>query len=245
MNEEFNEVMNEASGTIEVPLTAEDINAFRIYADMLVEKNKVMNLTAITDDKGIAMLHFIDSLTLVPYIRAEQQRSGKADIRITDVGTGAGFPGIPLKILNPDIDLTLMDSLAKRLKFLDEVCGALDLTRTATVHGRAEDLGRNSRYREKFDVATARAVASLPVLCEYCLPLVAPGGAFIAMKGHSEEEIKASAHAVIELGGTIEKVDQFDLAGTDNRRSVIVIRKVRPTPAKYPRKAGVPSKSPL
>lgn len=245
MNEEFNEVMTEASGTIEVPLTAEDINAFRTYADMLVETNKVMNLTAITDDKGIAMLHFIDSLTLVPYIRAEQDRSGRNDIAVADVGTGAGFPGIPLKILNPDISLTLMDSLAKRLRFLDEVCGTLSLSEVTTVHGRAEDLGRNSKYRERFDIVVARAVASLPVLCEYCLPLVAPGGAFIAMKGHSEEEVKDSKHAVIVLGGTIEKIDEFDLAGTDNKRSVIVIRKVRPTPARYPRKAGVPSKNPL
>lgn len=245
MNEEFLEVMNSASGTIEIPLTAEDINAFRIYADMLVETNKHMNLTAITDDKGIAMLHFIDSLTLVPYVKEEQRKAGKDSISITDVGTGAGFPGIPLKILIPKIDLTLIDSLAKRLRFLDEVCGALKLSEVRTVHSRAEDAGRNKAYREKFDVAVARAVASLPVLCEYCLPLVKTGGVFLAMKGHSEEEIKASKNAIIELGGTIEKCDVFDLPGTDNTRSVIVIRKVRPTPARYPRKAGVPSKTPL
>lgn len=244
MNEEFNEVMNSASSGIEVPVTAEDINAFRIYADMLVETNKVMNLTAITDDKGIAMLHFIDSLTLVPYIRREQEGK-KEPVTVVDVGTGAGFPGIPLKIMNPGIDLTLMDSLAKRLKFLDSVTGELRLENVATVHARAEDAGRNAKYRERYDIAVARAVASLPVLCEYCLPLVKPGGVFLAMKGHSDEEIKAANHAVIELGGTIEKVDEFTLPGTDNTRSVIVIRKLRPTPAKYPRKAGVPSKNPL
>ncbi len=245
MNEEFNEVMNNASCRIEVPVTAEDINAFRIYADMLVETNKVMNLTAITDDKGIAMLHFIDSLTLVPYIRNEMENRADGCLKVTDVGTGAGFPGIPLKIMIPGIDLTLMDSLAKRLKFLDDVTSRLDLEKVTTVHARAEDAGRNSKYREKYDIAVARAVASLPVLCEYCLPLVKPGGAFLAMKGHSDEEVKASNHAVIELGGTIERIDEFTLPGTDNTRSVIVIRKLRPTPAKYPRKAGVPSKNPL
>ena len=245
MNEEFNEVMNSASGTIEVPVKAEDINAFRIYADMLVETNKHMNLTAITDDKGIAMLHFIDSLTLVQYLKSEQERLGREDITVTDVGTGAGFPGIPLKIMVPGIDLTLMDSLAKRLKFLDDVTAELGLTNVRTVHTRAEDAGRNSKFREKFDLAVARAVAPLPVLCEYCLPLVKPGGAFLAMKGHSAEEIKAANHAIIELGATIEKTDEFTLPGTDNSRSVIVVRKLRPTPAKYPRKAGVPSKNPL
>lgn len=238
-------ILDRATREIEVPLSAENINAFRKYAVMLRERNKVMNLTNITDDQGIAMRHFTDSLTIVPYIREEQGKKGRKDISLIDVGTGAGFPGIPVKVALPELRLTLMDSLKKRLGFLKDVCGELELSNVDLIHSRAEDAGRNKKYREKYDIATARAVAALPVLCEYCLPFVRTGGIFVAMKGHSEEELKESGKAIALLGGTIEKTDVFTLPGTDMVRSVIVIRKIRPTPPQYPRQSGKPSKSPI
>lgn len=229
----------------EIVLTAERINAFRRYADMLVERNKVMNLTNIVDDEGIAVRHFVDSLTICPYIEKELSEKGRRDLALIDVGTGAGFPGIPVKITLPDLRLTLMDSLNKRLGFLKDVSEELGLKGVELVHSRAEDAGRNKRYREKYDIATARAVAALPVLCEYCLPFVKPGGVFLAMKGKSEEEVAGSSRAITLLGGTIESCDRFTLPGTDMERSVIVIRKVRHTPPQYPRQAGKPSKDPI
>ena len=230
---------------ISVPLSAEEIHAFQIYASMLKEKNKVMNLTAVDDDKGIAMKHFIDSLTLCPYIREEEEKAGKKKLTFVDVGTGAGFPGLPVKISCPELSVTLIDSLEKRLKFLNEVITALDLKDCSTVHSRAEDTGRNKKYREKYDIVTARAVAKLSVLAEYCLPLVKVGGVFLAMKSHSEEEETEAGKAIALLGGTIEKSDTFKLPGTDMERTIIVVRKIRPTPARFPRKAGTPSKTPI
>ena len=238
-------VLEEASKVIEVPLDAEHITSFRKYAELLREKNKVMNLTNIIDDTGIAMRHFIDSLTIVSYIKDEQKKQGREDISLIDVGTGAGFPGIPLKVVIPEMKLTLMDSLNKRIGFLREVSDALELRNVELIHSRAEDAGKNRKYREMYDISTARAVAALPVLCEYCMPFVKVGGVFVAMKGHSEEEIKDAKKAVALLGGTIEKVDNFTLPGTDMNRSVIVIRKLRHTPAQYPRQAGKPTKDPL
>ena len=238
-------VLEEHLPEICVPLSAEEIRSFQIYASMLREKNKVMNLTAVDDDNGIAMKHFIDSLTLCPYIKEEQAKAGKNDLTIADVGTGAGFPGMPLKISMPELQVTLMDSLAKRLGFLGEVCTALSLEGVNMVHTRAEDGGKDKKYRESFDIVTARAVAALPVLAEYCLPFVKVGGVFLAMKGHAEDEIKNATKAIALLGGTIEKTDTFRLPGTDMDRSIIVVRKIRPTPARFPRKAGVPAKEPL
>ena len=239
-------ILERHSNEISVPLSAEEIHAFQIYASMLKEKNKVMNLTAIEDDRGIAMKHFIDSLTLCPYIREEETRSkGSGALTFADVGTGAGFPGLPVKISCPELSVTLMDSLEKRLKFLDEVITALDLKDCTTVHSRAEDAGRNRKYREKYDIVTARAVAKLSVLAEYCLPLVKVGGVFLAMKARSEEEEAEGTKAVTLLGGTIEKTDTFTLPGTDMERTIIVVRKIRPTPARFPRKAGTPSKAPI
>ena len=239
-------ILESHSNEISVPLSAEEIHAFQIYASMLKEKNKVMNLTAIDDDKGIAMKHFIDSLTLCPYIREEEARTNNSGtLTFADVGTGAGFPGLPVKISCPELSVTLMDSLEKRLKFLDEVIAALDLKDCTTVHSRAEDAGRNRKYREKYDIVTARAVARLSVLAEYCLPLVKVGGVFLAMKARSEEEEAEGNKAVTLLGGTIEKTDTFKLPGTDMERTIIVVRKIRPTPARFPRKAGTPSKAPI
>lgn len=230
---------------VAVPLSGEMISAFNLYAHMLREKNKVMNLTAIVDDNGIAMRHFVDSLTLGSFISEEQVQQGHKDLTLIDVGTGAGFPGIPLKISMPVLKVTLMDSLAKRVNFLKEVCEALGLEDMEFIHSRAEDGGRDKKLRQKYDIATARAVAALPVLCEYCLPFVKKGGIFLAMKGRSEEEVGASGKAISTLGGVIEKVESFTLPGTDMERSVIVIRKVKDTPAAYPRQAGKPSKDPI
>ena len=238
-------VLESTAPEISVPLSAEEIRSFQIYASMLREKNKVMNLTAVDDDQGIAMKHFIDSLTLCSYIRKEEEKAGGKTIRLADVGTGAGFPGLPLKISMPELDVTLMDSLAKRLNFLGEVVERLGLEKVSLVHTRAEDGGRDKKYREKYDVVTARAVARLPVLAEYCLPFVKVGGVFLAMKGHAEEEVQDAGKAIATLGGTIEKTDTFTLPGTDMERTVVVIRKIRPTPPKYPRKAGTPAKEPL
>ena len=237
-------ILESGSEEISVPLSAEEIRAFQIYATMIKEKNKVMNLTAVDDDKGIAMKHFIDSLTLCPYIREEEKKTNKT-LTFVDVGTGAGFPGLPVKISCPELSVTLMDSLDKRLKFLDEVITALDLKDCSTVHSRAEDAGRNKKFREKYDIVTARAVARLSVLAEYCLPLVKVGGVFLAMKAHSEDEEKEAGKAIALLGGTIEKTDSFKLPGSDMERSIIVVRKIRPTPARFPRKAGTPSKTPI
>ena len=239
-------ILESHSDEISVPLSAEEIHAFQIYASMLKEKNKVMNLTAIDDDKGIAMKHFIDSLTLCPYIREEESKLGQGKkLTFVDVGTGAGFPGLPVKISCPELSVTLMDSLEKRLKFLNEVITALDLKDCSTVHSRAEDAGRNKKFREKYDIVTARAVARLSVLAEYCLPLVKTGGVFLAMKSHSDEEETEAGKAIALLGGTIEKTDTFKLPGTDMERTIIVVRKIRPTPARFPRKAGTPSKTPI
>lgn len=239
-------ILESHSDEISVPLSAEEIHAFQIYASMLKEKNKVMNLTAVDDDKGIAMKHFIDSLTLCPYIREEERKLGQGKkLTFVDVGTGAGFPGLPVKISCPELSVTLMDSLEKRLKFLNEVITALDLKDCSTVHSRAEDAGRNKKFREKYDIVTARAVARLSVLAEYCLPLVKTGGVFLAMKSHSDEEETEAGKAIALLGGTIEKTDTFKLPGTDMERTIIVVRKIRPTPARFPRKAGTPSKTPI
>jgi len=213
------------------------VGRFFEYKRLLLEWNEKMNLTAITDDREIILKHFIDSLSILPYVKEVRN--------VVDVGTGAGFPGIPLKIALPGLEAVLMDSLEKRIKFLETVIGELGLDGARAVHSRAEDAGRSEKYREAFDVAVARAVASLPVLLEYCLPLVKTGGIFVAMKGSSEDEVAASGIALDILGGEIEEVKNFVLPGSDMKRSVIIVRKVRQTPTKYPRKAGKPSKEPL
>ena len=238
-------LLEQNSTEISVPLSGEAIRAFKEYAALLRKWNKVMNLTNIVDDNGIAMRHFIDSLTLVPFLEEEQKRLGRKDLSLIDVGTGAGFPGIPVKVRMSEIELTLLDSLNKRINFLNEVVDKLELKNVVTLHSRAEDAGSDKKYRGRYDVATARAVASLPVLCEYCLPFVKTGGAFIAMKGHVEEELEESTKAIIKLGGSVETVKKFVLPGTDMDRSVVVIRKIRPTPPGYPRQAGKPGKDPI
>jgi 16S rRNA (guanine527-N7)-methyltransferase len=207
------------------------------YKRILLDWNEKMNLTAIQDDKEVILKHFVDSLSIVPFLHGISS--------LVDVGTGAGFPGIPLKIAIPGLDVTLLDSLEKRIGFLDTVISELSLKGITAVHMRAEDAGVSPRFRDKFDAATARAVASLPVLLEYCLPLVRTGGIFIAMKGSSAEEVSISGKALDILGGKIEEVKEFTLPDTDIKRCIIIVRKLRQSPTKYPRKAGKPSKEPL
>lgn len=219
-------------------LTELKIEQFEKYKNLLLEWNEKINLTAITEEDDIILKHFIDSMTILKYI--EEYKT------IVDVGTGAGFPGIPVKIAKTGIDVTLVDSLNKRLLFLEDVIRNLELKQIKTVHSRAEEFGQNKMYREKFDIATSRAVANLSVLVEYLLPLVKVGGKCICMKGSEiEEELKNSKEAIKILGGEIERVEEFTLPGSDIKRNIVVIKKIKQTSNKYPRKPGVPSKSPL
>ena len=206
--------------------------------NLQIELNKNINLTAITEPEEIIKKHFIDSLTISKNIQK--------DSSIIDVGTGAGFPGIPLKIVREDINVVLLDALNKRLNFLNEVVKENKLENIETVHFRAEEIGKNKKYREKYDIATSRAVAQLNILAEYLLPLVKIGGKCICMKGSNvEEELKNSKKAITLLGGEIEKIEEFILPDSDIKRNVIIIKKVNSTPAKYPRKPGTPAKEPI
>lgn len=220
-----------------IDLNKIQIEKFLRYKDLLVEKNKYVNLTAITEDREIILKHFVDSLTINKYLEDKA--------KIIDVGTGAGFPGIPIKILREDVDVTLLDSLNKRVNFLNEVIADLDLKQIGTVHGRAEDVAHKAEYREKFDTVTARAVANLATLSELCLPFIKQGGKFICMKGSSIEEINEARTALEVLGGEVVSVDKFLLPSSDMERNIVVIKKIKPTPNKYPRKAGTPAKEPI
>ena len=213
------------------------VSALLEYKRILLEWNKKMNLTAIEEEKDFIIKHLVDSLSILPFLDGINS--------LVDVGTGAGFPGIPVKIVQPSLQVVLMDSLEKRIGFLNTVIEELKLTGITAVRSRAEDAGISPVHREKYDAATARAVASLPVLLEYCLPLVKTGGIFIAMKGSSTDEIKASSKALELLGGKIEQVHDFTLPDSDINRSIIIVRKLRQTPSKYPRKPVKPSKEPL
>ncbi len=239
--------IEEFAGLFGPELTAQQSARFRIYQEMLLDWNERINLTAITDPQEIALKHFADSLSIAPYLKRAFKECAPSfpELSLIDVGTGAGFPGIPLKIAYPQLSVTLLDSLQKRVAFLDAVLKALALERCAAVHSRAEDTARMPAYREAFDIATARAVAGMPVLCEYCLPYVKIGGLFLAMKSDAREETEASARALKLLGGEIEAYEEFLLPESDIRRSVILIRKTAKTPSAYPRKAGKPEKDPL
>lgn len=226
------------------PLSDHQHDQLLSYARLLREWNEKLNLTAILDDEGIAVRHFQDSLTLVPAIRTYQQRHPDK-LLLADVGTGAGFPGLVLKIACPEIDVVLIDALNKRLKFLEAVIVELGLQGIRTVHARAEDAGRVKNLREQFDLVVARAVAALPVLAEYCLPLVKKKGQFIAMKAQAEDEITSAQKALAILGGSTPIVQTFLLPGTDMQRTLIAVDKVRPTPPAYPRKAGKVEQNPL
>lgn len=236
--ENFKQYFEEMLNKINLVLNDKQINDFYIYMSELLEWNNNINLTAITEENEVIQKHFIDSLTILKYIND--------DDKIIDVGTGAGFPGIPLKISNERLDITLLDSLNKRILFLDNVIKKLSLNNIKAIHSRVEDAGRNSLYREKFDIATSRAVAQLNVLLEYLLPLVKVGGKCICMKGGNiDEELSNSTRALEVLGGKIEKIESFELPNSDIKRNVIIIEKIKATPKAYPRKSGTPSKKPL
>lgn len=223
-----------------IQLTDVQKEQFDRYYELLIEWNRVMNLTGITEYDEVNLKHFTDSLTIV------RIKNMKNVSTLIDVGTGAGFPGIPIKIAFPHIKVTLLDSLNKRIKFLNQVVEELDLKDVVTLHGRAEDYAKKEEYREQFDLCASRAVANLCTLSEYCLPFVKKGGCFISYKSaDSDEEIEQSKKALDILGGKIEKVDKFVLPGSDMGRTLVMVEKVKNTPRKYPRKAGVPSKEPL
>lgn len=225
---------------LNVHLSEKQIEQFLTYYEMLVERNQFVNLTAITEYEDVMKKHFVDSISLIKAYDVKKQTT------VIDVGTGAGFPGLALKIAYPELKMTLLDSLNKRIQFLDDVIKELKLTDIKTIHGRAEDFARPDKLREKFDLCVSRAVANLSTLSEYCLPFVKENGCFISYKSEKvTEEIEAAGKAITLLGGKVEKQIEFILPDSDIYRNLLVIRKVASTPAKYPRKAGLPSKEPL
>lgn len=236
--EEFKREFEKYLAKMNISLLKEQYEQFYAYMEFLIEWNEKMNLTAITDPKEIILKHFVDSLTIAKYV--------KEDKSIIDMGTGAGFPGIPIKIYRKDVKVVLADSLNKRIKFLDEVIDKLKLENVETIHCRAEELGKNKQYREKFDYATSRAVANLSTLSEYLMPFVKLNGKCIFMKTiEVEEELEKAKKAIKTLGGKIEKVDKFEIPESDLGRSIIIVKKEKITPSKFPRKPGTPAKEPL
>ena len=235
---EFSNKIIDLANKIDIKLNNDEVQQFYEYMNLLISWNEKINLTAITEPNEIILKHFIDCILIHKYV--------KDFSNIIDVGTGAGFPGIPLSIVNNKCKVILMDSLNKRIKFLDEVSNKLNCKNIDTIHARAEELARDKEYRENFDCATSRAVASLNVLLEYMLPFVKVNGYCICMKGSNiEEEIENAKKAVDILGGKIENVITYKLPDSDVGRSVVIIKKIKQTPNKYPRKAGTPSKEPI
>lgn len=236
--EEFKREFEKYLEKMSISLNKEQYDQFYAYMVLLIEWNEKINLTAITEPQEIILKHFVDSLTIAKYIE-----EGKT---IIDMGTGAGFPGIPLKIYRNDVKVVLADSLNKRIKFLNEVIEKLQLKNIETIHCRAEELGKNKEYREKFDYATSRAVANLSTLSEYLLPFVKLNGSGIFMKTMEiDEELENAKKAIKILGGRIEKVNKFKIPESDLGRSIIIVKKEKQTPSKYPRKPGTPAKEPL
>lgn len=236
--EEFNNIFENGLKELNMSLSKEQLGQFYKYMNILLEWNKVMNLTAITKPEEIILKHFIDSLTILKYIEKKD--------KIIDVGTGAGFPGIPIKIAFPETTILLLDSLNKRIKFLNEVISDLNLSNIETIHGRAEDYGRDKKYREMYDIALARAVAPLNTLLEYLMPFIKKGGKCICMKSYNiDEEINLSREAINILGGKFISSDELILPNSDIKRKIIKIKKIKNTNIIYPRKSGIPAKQPL
>lgn len=235
---EFDKLMNKYAKEFEIMFNEKQLEQFYKYMNLLIEWNKNINLTAIVEPEEIILKHFIDSLTINKYI--------KKCASFVDIGTGAGFPGVPIKIYRPDVEVVLVDSLNKRINFLNEVIKKLELEDIETIHNRVEEFGKNKKYREKYDVVTARAVANLSVLSEYLIPLAKINGKAICMKGNNiKEEYNDSKRAIEILGGKITKIDEFKLPCSDIMRNVIIIDKIRNTPKEYPRKPGTPTKEPI
>ena len=233
----FSEELENVAKQIEIELTKKQIEKFYNYMNLLLEWNEKINLTAIIEPREVILKHFVDSLTIAKYIKENE--------KLIDVGTGAGFPGIPLSIVKENKDIVLLDSLNKRINFLEEVKENLKLENITTIHGRAEEFGKNRKEREIYDIATSRAVAPLNILLEYLLPLVKVGGKAICMKGSNIKEIENAKNALEILGGKIEKIEEITLPNSDIKRNIIIVKKVKNTPSKYPRKPGTPSKEPI
>lgn len=225
---------------LHIALSEKQMEQFLQYYELLVEKNKVMNLTAITEFDEVVEKHFLDSVSLTNQMDLHQP------LKVLDLGTGAGFPGIPLKIVFPELEITLMDSLNKRVLFLQDVISSLQLENIEAVHGRAEEAARNKKYRESFDLCVSRAVANISTLSEYCLPFVKIGGSFISYKSSTiEDELEDGKKGIAILGGKVKDVYKFTLPDSELQRSFVIIEKEKKTPKAYPRKAGTPSKEPL
>ena len=236
--EQFSKELTKLASKIEIELSLDEIEKLYKFMYLLLEWNEKINLTAITEPEDIILKHFVDSITIRKYIKSEN--------KVLDMGTGAGFPGIPLKIISSDTYFTLVDSLNKRIIFLNEVCDKLKLDKIENIHSRAEELAKNKKYREQYDVVTSRAVARLASLVEYMLPFVKVGGRCICMKGSNvDEELIEAKKAINVLGGEIEKVDKFLLPNSDIERNIVIIKKIKNTSCKYPRKPGTATKQPI
>jgi len=233
-------LLKSAAEKMNITLTDDMLDKFIRYKEMLVSWNEKMNLTAITEDKEVMIKHFADCISILKYVDFKDGDS------VIDVGTGAGFPGVPVKIAAPQIKITLLDSLNKRINFLTELSKELSLENVECIHSRAEDGGQNPQLREKFDYCVSRAVANLAVLSEYCLPFVRVGGTFVSLKGPDvTEEVKEGEAAIKKLGGKIERIEKIEIPMSDITHSFVIIKKVAPTPKAYPRKAGTATKKPI
>ncbi|CAG7838951.1 MULTISPECIES: 16S rRNA (guanine(527)-N(7))-methyltransferase RsmG [Clostridium] len=242
MNSEnqYYDILNVAASSMGLEFNVKKYNQFIEYKDLLKDWNSKVNLTAITEDEEIIKKHFIDSMKIFQF-----EYLKKAN-RIIDIGTGGGFPGIPMKIIRPEVKMVLLDSLRKRINVLDDILCKIGIDDVETIHGRAEEFSRNAKYREQFDAVVSRAVANLAALSEFCLPYVKVGGYFVALKGPSvDEEVKIAKKAISILGGKLEEIREVEIENSDLKHNLVIIKKIKNTPKQYPRKAGTAIKKPL